>query len=87
MSGSLEVAPHRKVGSAMTDQPSPDHERQEKGPGTSYSLHGDEIETRYDDYILKLKQAVKILKTSTASNQMRPMDHDNPIDAPGGYDI
>jgi hypothetical protein len=50
-------------------------------------LRDDEIETMYDEHIMKLKQAVKLLKMRAGSGQMRPMDQDNPIDSPSGYDI
>jgi len=59
-------------------------------PKDAYSLRGGEIETRHDEYILKLKQAVKILKDRErggSGEAMRPMDSDNPLDSPDRWDI
>jgi len=69
-----------------SDNREPDPERTQDG----YALRGDEIETMYDDYIMKLKRAVKLLKEQTQSgspNRMRRMDSDNPLENPEKWDI
>jgi hypothetical protein len=71
----------------MTEPPVPDREPESTPSEGRYSLRDDEIETMYDEHIMKLKQAVKLLKMRAGSEQMRRMDQDNPIDSPSGYDI
>ena len=60
----------------------------DEGRTEPYALDGAEIETRHDEYVEKLKNAVKVLKErGSGSAQMRPMDSDNPIDSPDRWDI
>jgi hypothetical protein len=62
----------------------------EPAPKDAYSLREGEIEKRYDQYVLKLKQAIKILKSrgpGGSGEAMRPMDSDNPLDSPDRWDI
>jgi len=68
----------------------PSREHDSEQPQGAYPLHGGEIEARYDEYILKLKQAIKLLKGRMRDDSgpaRRPMDSDNPLDSPDRWDI